>query len=295
MKPFLFKILRYSFLVQIFRFLCQRNNVTILLFHDIDSKTAMQTFKYLSSNYNIIDLNDYIEAYSKNDFTKIPKYALILTFDDGHIRNNEILNAVEKYRAYITIFACASICGTNRHYWFNYGGEELKKVSNRERLKSLEKKGFLQTKEFNQPQALTAKHIEKMRTSKYINIQSHTLFHPSLPQCSDKDAEYEIVESKNILEKKYHLKVNVFAYPNGDYSNRDIDIIKKAGYKCAITVDYGFNNLKTDIFKLKRISVNDTDNIDELIVKSSGIWAFLKTRNGKRQAYGKSESIKDYK
>ena len=37
---------------------------------------------------------------------------------------------------------------------------------------------------------------------------------------------------------------------------------------------------------MKRLSVNDTDNIDELIVKASGVWSFFKTRNGRHQEFG---------
>jgi hypothetical protein len=51
---------------------------------------------------------------------------------------------------------------------------------------------------------------------------------------------------------------------------------QEAGYKCGITVDYGYNDLHTDLFRLKRISVNDGRSLDELIVKSSGCYAFLK-------------------
>ncbi len=90
--------------------------------------------------------------------------------------------------------------------------------------------------------------------------------------------------------------INTISYPNGDYSKRDIELAKKAGYECGITVDFGFNNNKPDLFRLKRISVNDTSDINELIVKSTGVWGFFKTFNGLKQSYGlhyeKNSSIK---
>jgi hypothetical protein len=43
------------------------------------------------------------------------------------------------------------------------------------------------------------------------------------------------------------------------------------------------------VYRLKRIGVNDTDDLNELIVKSSGVWSFFKTRNGRRN--GPEESI----
>lgn len=91
MNKLLFRLLRFSGFTILFRELIQRKKVTILLFHDISKETANQTFSYLSKKYNIIDLNDFINAIENRDKTKIPKKSLILTFDDGHIRNYEML------------------------------------------------------------------------------------------------------------------------------------------------------------------------------------------------------------
>jgi len=297
MKKLRFKLLRYLGFAKLFRFLFQRNKITILLFHDIDIKTAEQTFAYLTKKYNIIDLNTYIEAYITKDYSKIPKYAMIITFDDGHIGNYNILPVIKKYNIPVTIFLCASIIDTNRHFWFStkiteISESEIKSKSNKERLEFLEKLGFWQKREFDTPDALSKEQIDEM--SEYVNMQSHTCFHPILPKCNDSDAYDEIVKSKNILEEDYGFTINAIAYPNGDYSDRDIEIVKKAGYSCAITVDSGFNTLESDLFRLKRVSVNDTKDINELIVKSSGVWAFLKTKNGTKQTYGYTEAIREY-
>jgi peptidoglycan/xylan/chitin deacetylase (PgdA/CDA1 family) len=248
----------------------------------------------LSRKYKIIDLNDFIEACKKKDNTKIPKKALIITFDDGYIGNHEMLPVIRKYSIPITVFVCTSIVNTNRHYWFKFKHEsisisELRRTSNMERLDILSKAGFEQDKEFDKPQALQKAHIDEMKH--YVNIQSHTMFHPILPKCNDGEARTEIFNSKRILEREYGLRINGISYPNGDYSERDIMLSKQAGYKCGITVDFGFNTINTDIFRLKRLDVNDTDDINELIVKSSGVWEFLRTRNGRKQEYGLSKTV----
>ena len=297
MKKLRFKLLRYLGFSKLFKFIFQRNKVTILLFHDIDVSGAEQTFEYLSRAYNIISLETYIDAHRMKDYSKIPKDALILTFDDGHIGNYKILPVIKKYNIPITIFLTASIINTNRHFWFMYPTETisksaLKAKTNLERLELLAAEGFYQNREFNDSQALSKKQIEEMNP--YVNMQSHTLFHPILPQCNNLEAKNEIAESKKVLEEVYGLNINTIAYPNGDYSDRDIKIVKEAGYSCGITVDFGFNTLESDIFRLKRISVNDTKNIDELIVKSSGLWMFLKSRNGTTQTYGYKEAIEEY-
>ena len=121
---------------------------------------------------------------------------------------------------------------------------------------------------------------------KIINFQSHTIFHPILPHCDDAEAFHEIVEAKKVLENDFKLNINAISYPNGDYSKRDINICRENGYELAVTVDYGYNSIASDRYRLKRISVNDTSDINELIIKSSGVWAFFKTLNGIKQEHG---------
>jgi len=249
------------------------------MFHEIDKVTAEKTFAYLTRNYSIIDLNDFIDACKKKDNTKFPKKAMILTFDDGHLSNYEILPVITKYKLPVTIFLCSAIINTNRHYWFRLNMEshevsKLKLVSNKKRLELLANMGFEQDKEFEMPQAMQKLHIDQMKDS--VNLQSHTMYHPILPKCDYDEAKKEILVSKIFLEKEYGLKINSIAYPNGDYSERDIELVKSAGYECAITVDPGYNTLTSDLFRLKRLSSNDTSDLNELIVKSSGVWTFFK-------------------
>jgi peptidoglycan/xylan/chitin deacetylase (PgdA/CDA1 family) len=294
MKASIFKALRFLGLPTLFRELIQKNKVTILLFHDLSEATAEQTFSYLSHYYNIIDLNDFIEACEKKDKSKIPKKALIITFDDGHIRNYEMLPVIKKLKIPVTIFLCSSIIDTNRHYWFKYkditlSPSGLKRLPNQERLKVLSEVGFKQDQDFDQPHAMNKMQVEEMKP--FVNLQSHTMFHPCLPKCNDSEAREEIFKSKELLTYEYGLNINAISYPNGDYSDREILLSKEAGYKCGITVDFGFNTIHTDLFKLKRLSVNDTADINELIVKASGVWSFLKTRNGRKQEFGYTKMV----
>src|SRR5690606_35041686 len=161
-------------------------------------------------------LNKFIDAHEKKEFLRIPKKAMIITFDDAHIGNYELLSVIKKLKIPITIFLCASIINTNRHFWFQFKNRsksdyELKQKSNKDRLDSLSKDGFEQEKEFSYPQALQKKHIEEMIP--YINMQSHTKIHPCLPKCNDQEAKDEIFKSKEILETEYGLNINAISYP----------------------------------------------------------------------------------
>ena len=275
MNKTIFTLIRYSGLPFLFRELVQRNKVTILLFHDIEAEKATQAFAYIKKHYNLIGLQDYLQIV--NSGNKLPKKVAIITFDDGHAGNYTLLPIIRELQIPMTIFLCSDIVGTRRHFWFKHCGKDpqrFKKLLNSQRLEALKEFGFDQTKEYDEIQALTHEQIEEMRP--WVDFQSHTCFHPCLTQCDDKTAQMEIVLSKQHLEQDYALNINTISYPNGDYSARDIRIAKEAGYSCGITVDYGFNDMYTDLFRLKRISVNDAQSQDELIVKASGCYAFLK-------------------
>lgn len=277
MKP-LFKLLRYSGLPWLFREWIQRDKVSILMFHDIDKEVARQSFQYLSRHYHLISLQDYRKALRENSTHLLPKKSMVITFDDGHKQNYEILSVLKEFKVPATIFLCSGIVDSHRHYWFmsNRTGittDRLKQIPNKERLDILAASGFQQEESYPDRQALTRAEIQEMKP--FIDFQAHTVFHPILPQCDDDESWFEIAACKQQLEENLQLKINAFAYPNGDYSNREVGYLKKAGYELAVTVDLGFNTIKSNPYQLKRLSSNDTADINELIVKSSGLWAMI--------------------
>lgn len=280
MSGIVYKVLRWSGLAWMWREIVQRHMVTFLLFHDMESSDAERNFAYLKRHYNIISLNDYIGAVHNGK--RLPDKAVVITFDDGHASNYALLPIIKKMQIPITIFLCSSIVGTQRHFWFRHSTdmksnvEALKRMSNEQRLETLKHFGFLQEHEYSDTQALTKEQIEAMMP--WVDFQSHTCYHPILPQCDDVTARKEIAESKLQLETDYGRRIKAISYPNGDYSARDIRLAKEAGYECGVTVDSGYNDLNSDLFRLKRFSVNDAKTTAELMVKASGCYALLKHR-----------------
>lgn len=278
MTDAVFKLIRYTGLPFLFRQLIQRNKVTILMFHDIDAACAASVFAFLKKNYHVIALQEYLEA--RQSGRLLPKKAVVITFDDGHVGNYQLLPVIRKMQIPVTIFLCSDIVGSHRHFWFKHSEEllperqRMKKMPNTQRLEALKRYGFEQTREYADTQALSREQIEEMRP--WVDFQSHTCFHPVLPQCDDETAKAEITLSKEHLERDYSLHINTISYPNGDYSLRDIHLAREAGYTCGITVDFGFNDIHTDLFRLKRISVNEGRTMDEFVVKASGCFAFFK-------------------
>jgi peptidoglycan/xylan/chitin deacetylase (PgdA/CDA1 family) len=276
-RKVIFKSLRYTGIPYLIREIIQRRKVTILLFHDIDPVKADIYFKVLNEKYNIISLKEYIDAREKGTFNLPPK-SLIITFDDGK-KNNYLLKPLfKKYSINATIFLCAGIIGTYKHFWFSHNlkrnaRDNLKLLPDEERLIFFERCGYTEEKKFDSRQALSEAEIGELK--EIVDFQSHTIYHPVLPKCTDEKAHKEITTSKKILEEQYNLEIDSLSYPNGDYGKREILLAKKAGYKYGITVDAGYNTIKTDPFKLRRITVRDNCDVDELLVKASGLWIYL--------------------
>ncbi len=295
MKTILFKILRFSGLPFLFRELVQRRRVTILLFHDISRETAAKTFDVLSARYHLLDLQTFVRKCQSRD-NHLPSKSLILTFDDGHIRNYDFLPLLQARKIPVTIFLCAGLIDTKRHFWFRHKipthrSSELRRMPGTERLRLLRQTGFTHETEYDVPQALTKSQIAEMKP--WVDFQSHTLFHPCLPRCGSAEARREISRSREVLTREYGLRVNAISYPHGDYSDRDIELCRQAGYDCGITVDCGFNSIHTDLFRLRRLPVNDTKDMNELIVKASGLWEFVKTALGRNRGFGWTDQVEE--
>lgn len=278
-RKILFKSIRYTGAPFLIRETIQKKKVTIVLFHDIDLIKTEIHFRVLNEKYNIISLKEYFDAIENSSFKLLPPKSLIITVDDG-LKNNYLLKSLLKeYNIPVTIFLCAGIVGTNKHFWFRHGLarhtiEKLKHLPNAQRLDFLKKYGYTDEKEFSDCQALSQAEIEDLIN--IIDFQSHTISHPILPKCTDEEAYKEITLSKKILEEHYNLEVYALSYPNGDYGEREILFAKKAGYRYGITLDAGYNDSKTDPFKLKRLSIRDGSDVDELIVKASGLWMYIR-------------------
>ena len=151
-------------------------------------------------------------------------------------------------------------------------------MPNDERLKMLQEIGFLQNGENGFAESLNSDQIKEMIP--YVNFQSHSKYHPILPGCSNSEVKDEIFSSKKHLEENYGLDINAFSSPNGNYSDREIKLCTEAGYQCAITVDFGFNSVKNDSFRLKRLPVDGTVDVNELFVKASGLSEIMGVLSG---------------
>ena len=243
-----------------------RNRVAILMYHDAKSAVFAKHLAYLSYHYTVISLDTLVAAIYQEDFSQIPSKSVVITIDDGHAGNIELLPLFKQYRICPTLFVCTQIVDTHRHFWFKIEGqskaerEKLKRLPNGERLVSLKHTtDFEPEKTYPDRQALNITEMEKMVAD--VDFQPHTQFHPILTHCTEAECRQEILGSKLDLEELLEIECSHFSYPNGDYTEREIEIVKTAGFRSARTTDIGWNTQKTAPYRLKTVPIADNADL----------------------------------
>lgn len=143
-------------------------------------------------------------------------HAAVLTFDDGYKDfYTVVFPLLKKYQMKATIYVVVNFIG---------------------------RRGFMNDKE-----------IKEVLDSGLVELGSHTLDHLYLKLTPESTARKQIFESKKILEEKFKVKVETFAYPYGAFSKKTVDLVKEAGYKAAVSVIPSMIQSKENLFYLSRV------------------------------------------
>jgi peptidoglycan/xylan/chitin deacetylase (PgdA/CDA1 family) len=91
--------------------------------------------------------------------------------------------------------------------------------------------------------------------SRGIDFGGHTVTHPFLSRMTSEQITWEVAECKRRIEAELQIAVPHFAYPNGreeDFGLSNKDLIRRAGYRAAVTSIWGTNYGSTDPMELRR-------------------------------------------
>lgn len=117
------------------------------------------------------------------------------------------------------------------------------------------------------------KEIKELQAQEFFSFGSHGMTQAYLPGLSEDKLEYEILESKKILEKGLGVKIDYIAYPVGGFNNAIKALVEKAGYKAAVTTNRGYDRFDKDLYEINRIRFSNADHHDIiLIAKLSGYY-----------------------
>jgi peptidoglycan/xylan/chitin deacetylase (PgdA/CDA1 family) len=86
-------------------------------------------------------------------------------------------------------------------------------------------------------------------------LDTQGMSHADLATASSGELRYQIVTARNLLRHTYHVPVNWFCYPSGQYNAAVISALHQAGYVGSTTVVPGWAGPSTDPFRLPRLRV----------------------------------------
>lgn len=253
--------------------------------------------EFVSRHFNVINFRMLSDILASG--AAVPDNSLIITFDDGYMDNYETaLPILKKHGLTATIYVSTGFITTGEIFWFEKISYQLNKMRpgrlclrsgkfervvgqgkrpemrrdvldflfglpSEERLvalKELDEQTKVEVSEadLHHVRPLTWEQIVELDGAG-IEIGSHTVTHPILSRMTENEIEYELRESKKILEERIGKDIVSVSYPFGGarhYDKRVMEIARKCGYHFGISYRHGVQALDETIrFEIPRIHV----------------------------------------
>jgi len=172
---------------------------------------------------------------------------IILTFDDGYEDNyHNLLPLLHKHRARAVIYTLADRTVRSNQWDMALGEPEAPLMSDEQLI--------------------------VCHQSGYVEIGSHGQAHRHLPQLTDAEVREEIVNSKSALETLIGDKVVSFAYPYGEYGNREAKLVREADYIFGVGTINGPLSMAADLMRVRRITMFPNTRPAKFWHKTSGFY-----------------------
>jgi peptidoglycan/xylan/chitin deacetylase (PgdA/CDA1 family) len=267
---FLIGNLLYIFFYNIIK---NRNNLLYVLnYHATypdDNKSFIKQIIFLKKYFDFINEKFLLNKNEINRFNNKPK--ILLTFDDGHISNLNILKILEEYKIYSIFFI---------PYEF----------IKRKRKKNIIEENITTNKSFNIISDIKKDNQNKYKTlsmtfsdikkiiKKGHSVGCHGYNHIRLSdELDNSQLKKEIVNSKKLLENKLKVKINSFSWIIGDYnsySKRAAEIINE-NYNFSFATCCEPLDLKKKIFQIHRFNIESYFSLSRVAFVLSGIYEIM--------------------
>jgi peptidoglycan/xylan/chitin deacetylase (PgdA/CDA1 family) len=101
--------------------------------------------------------------------------------------------------------------------------------------------------------------IKLLVNNELISTGSHTVNHEILTNLNEEEVinELRFSRQKLIDEDVVSPDFIPFCYPNGNYNEHTVNVVKREQYNLAVTTRYGWNYLNENIYTLPRINIHE--------------------------------------
>src|SRR5258706_10070049 len=160
-----------------------------------------------------------------NEGANLPPRPIIISFDDGNLDNyTNAFPIMQKYGFTGVLYIVGNYMGAD-----NY---------------------------------LTADEIKEMAAAGW-EVGSHTMSHADLTLLDPQVQRYEIVDSKEFLEKKLGVPIKTIAYPFGTSNSAVIDYADFAGYIAGMSLGFTDDQGTSNLFTLQRRDIKGTYTVKQ--------------------------------
>jgi len=267
-------LLRLTGIPLLARRLVAPGRVGILLYHDPDPEVFERHLEHLSARYEVIPFGTLVDALENGEWPELPRPGLVIHLDDGYRRNHRLLEGLERHGVTPTLYVCSHIVGTRRHFWSKLSdgrSKRLRLLGNRELREKLEEEAdFRPEREYAERQALSVDELSEI--SGRVDVQSHGRYHFSLLTLDDATLREELAESRSAVERLTGEPCEHFSFPFGDHGDREIEAVRRCGYRTARTTLPGWNDGTTDPYRLRIVAdVPDRCSVNRLRAQLTGL------------------------
>ncbi len=262
------------------------------LFPDVvDARRFDAQARMLAEEFNVLSLPEAVELLATQ---KLPPRAVCISFDDGYRDNREVALPILQRHGLTATFFVATGFLDGGSMWNDRVIESLRIASGPTMDVSERGLGVLDLSDTSarrksidnvldrikhlpqqERQAIADELVarskaeslgELMMTSAQVcelraagmTIGAHTVSHPILKVTDDKIAEDEIAVGRERLQDLLREPVEFFAYPNGrpgrDYDARHVAMVRRMGFRAAVSTAWGFADSHSDFAQLSRVA-----------------------------------------
>jgi peptidoglycan/xylan/chitin deacetylase (PgdA/CDA1 family) len=106
-------------------------------------------------------------------------------------------------------------------------------------------------------QSMSLAELKEMGKSRLTDIGAHTVSHPALAFHAPEFQKKELAESKSFLEEITERKIDLLAYPYGNYNKDTARIAADLNFSAAFTTEEQVVRARSDRFQLARFQVKN--------------------------------------
>ena len=217
----------------------------ILMYHNVDEKPGFNTvsaenferqLRFAKQHWHFTDMDTYVRECRHK-----PRLATV-TFDDAYSCLYTCVRGIlDELNIPVTVFVPVSHVGSD-NCW------------------DKEEPGYQKI------DTLSWCYIEKLAQNPLYTFGSHGMTHVSMRHLSKEQTVKDLRESKQLLEEHLQKQVDYYAFPYGqkkDFGHATPELLQEIGFKAAFTTLWKRNNLRENLYRLRRVEVRPTDTMDD--------------------------------